>query len=62
MDFAAASDAAGAVVRRLAGDGVRAWVGEREANDILLAVAEGRIRRVFLQADPARLKRIGLVH
>jgi len=29
---------------------------------ILLAVAEGRIRRVFLQADPARLKRIGFVH
>jgi len=29
---------------------------------ILLAVAEGRIRRVFLQADPARLKRIGLIH
>ena len=29
---------------------------------ILLAVAEGRIRRVFLQADPARLKRIGFIH
>src|SRR2546425_608695 len=29
---------------------------------ILLGVAEGRIRRVFLQADPARLKRIGFVH
>jgi RNA polymerase sigma-70 factor, ECF subfamily len=29
---------------------------------ILLAVAGGRIRRVFLQADPARLQHIGLVH
>ncbi|HWE22474.1 MAG TPA: sigma-70 family RNA polymerase sigma factor [Myxococcales bacterium] len=29
---------------------------------ILLAVAEGRIRRLFLQADPARLKHVGLVH
>ena len=29
---------------------------------MLLAVAEGRIRRVFLQADPRRLKPIGFVH
>jgi hypothetical protein len=29
---------------------------------ILLAVAGGRIRRVFFQADPARLKRVGLIH
>jgi len=28
---------------------------------ILLAVENGRIRRVFLQADPARLKRVGLL-
>jgi len=28
---------------------------------ILLSLADGRIRRVFLQADPARLKRIGLM-
>lgn len=40
MDFAAACEAAGVVVRPFAGDGVRASVGEREANDILLAVAE----------------------
>jgi len=29
---------------------------------ILLSVADGRIRRVFLQADPTRLKRIGLIN
>lgn len=29
---------------------------------ILLAVADGRIQRVFLQADPTRLQRIGLIH
>lgn len=40
VDFAAACEAAGVVVRPFAGDGVRASVGEREANDILLAVAE----------------------
>jgi len=29
---------------------------------ILLSVADGRIRRVFLQADPTRLQRIGLIN
>jgi RNA polymerase sigma-70 factor, ECF subfamily len=29
---------------------------------ILLAVAGGQILRVFLQADPARLERVGLIH
>ena len=29
---------------------------------LLLAVAAGRIQRVFLQADPARLQRIRLIH
>jgi len=29
---------------------------------ILLSIADGRIRRVFLQADPTRLKRIGLIN
>jgi RNA polymerase sigma-70 factor, ECF subfamily len=29
---------------------------------ILLAVAEGRIRRLFLQADPARLTHVALIH
>ena len=46
-------------------NGQPAIVALREGNPlvaILLAVAEGRIRRVFLQADPARLKRIGLIH
>lgn len=29
---------------------------------LLLAVADGRIQRIFLQADPARLRHIGLIH
>jgi RNA polymerase sigma-70 factor (ECF subfamily) len=29
---------------------------------ILLAVADGRIRRLFLQADPARLTHVALIH
>jgi RNA polymerase sigma-70 factor (ECF subfamily) len=29
---------------------------------LLLAVADGRIQRIFLQADPARLKHIGLMN
>jgi len=38
-DFAAAADDAGIVVRPFTGDGVRASIGETEANDRLLAVA-----------------------
>ncbi|MGI8646444.1 MAG: aminotransferase class I/II-fold pyridoxal phosphate-dependent enzyme, partial [Nocardioides sp.] len=38
-DLAAAADAAGIVVRPFAGDGVRASIGEPEANSRLLAVA-----------------------
>ncbi|MDR3079433.1 MAG: histidinol-phosphate transaminase [Streptomyces sp.] len=40
MDFAAACERAGVVVRPFAGEGVRASIGEREANDILLTVTE----------------------
>ena len=29
---------------------------------ILLSVADGRIRRIFLQADPERLERVGSIH
>ena len=29
---------------------------------LIKVVTRGRIRRVFLQADPARLKHVGLVH
>jgi histidinol-phosphate aminotransferase len=39
VDLAAAADAAGIVVRPFAGDGVRASIGETEANDRLLAMA-----------------------
>jgi histidinol-phosphate aminotransferase len=39
LDFAAACAAAGLVVRPFAGDGARCTIGEREANDRLLAVA-----------------------
>jgi RNA polymerase sigma-70 factor (ECF subfamily) len=39
-----------------------AFDGGRPAVAILLAVADGRIRRLFLQADPARLKHVGLIH
>ncbi|MDN5894618.1 MAG: histidinol-phosphate transaminase [Nocardioides sp.] len=38
-DFAAAADAAGIVVRPFAGEGVRASIGETEANDRLIEVA-----------------------
>jgi histidinol-phosphate aminotransferase len=39
-DFAAACEAAGVVVRPFAGEGARVTVGEPEANDVLLRVAE----------------------
>ncbi|MEU3370695.1 histidinol-phosphate transaminase [Streptomyces sp. NPDC006711] len=41
MDFAAACEAAGVVVRPFAGEGVRVTIGESEANDLFLKVAEG---------------------
>ena len=37
MDFAAACDGAGVVVRPFAGEGARVTIGEPEANDIFLA-------------------------
>jgi histidinol-phosphate aminotransferase len=40
MDFAAACEAAGVVVRPFAGEGMRATIGETEANDIFLHAAE----------------------
>nr|WP_206314567.1 histidinol-phosphate transaminase [Streptomyces coryli] len=40
VDFAAACEAAGVVVRPFAGEGVRVSIGETEANDIFLRVAE----------------------
>ena len=39
LDLAAACDRAGVVVRPFAGDGVRASIGEGEANDRLVEVA-----------------------
>jgi histidinol-phosphate aminotransferase len=42
LDFAAAADDAGIVVRPFAGDGVRVSIGEPEANDVLLKVAMQR--------------------
>ncbi|MER0446985.1 histidinol-phosphate transaminase [Streptomyces sp. Edi4] len=41
MDFAATCEAAGVVVRPFAGEGVRVTIGETEANDLFLKVAEG---------------------
>ncbi|MFI6470503.1 histidinol-phosphate transaminase [Streptomyces sp. NPDC050516] len=41
VDFAAACEAAGVVVRPFAGEGVRVTIGESEANDLFLKVAEG---------------------
>ena len=41
LDFAAAADEAGIVVRPFAGEGARVSIGETEANDRLLAVAAG---------------------
>jgi histidinol-phosphate aminotransferase len=38
--FAAACEQAGVVIRPFAGEGVRVTVGENEANDIFLKVAE----------------------
>ncbi|MFG2718709.1 histidinol-phosphate transaminase [Streptomyces sp. NPDC048416] len=40
-DFAAACEAAGVVVRPFVGEGVRVTIGENEANDLFLKVAEG---------------------
>ncbi|MDQ1665660.1 MAG: histidinol-phosphate aminotransferase [Actinomycetota bacterium] len=39
MEFAAACESAGVVVRPFAGDGVRVTIGEPEANDVFLRVA-----------------------
>jgi histidinol-phosphate aminotransferase len=39
VDFAAAADAAGVMVRPFAGEGVRVSIGEPAGNDVLLAVA-----------------------
>ncbi|WP_432012040.1 histidinol-phosphate transaminase [Streptomyces cucumeris] len=39
-DFAAACEAAGVVVRPFPGEGMRATIGEREANDLFLTVTE----------------------
>ncbi|MFI6049813.1 histidinol-phosphate transaminase [Streptomyces violascens] len=41
VDFAAVCEAAGVVVRPFAGEGVRVTIGESEANDLFLKVAEG---------------------
>ncbi|MEU9096626.1 histidinol-phosphate transaminase [Streptomyces sp. NPDC048361] len=41
VDFATACEAAGVVVRPFAGEGVRVTIGESEANDLFLKVAEG---------------------
>jgi histidinol-phosphate aminotransferase len=41
MDFAAACERAGVSIRPFGGDGVRVTVGDREANDVFLAVAAG---------------------
>jgi histidinol-phosphate aminotransferase len=40
LEFAKAADEAGIMVRPFAGDGARVSVGEPEANDVFLAVAE----------------------
>ena len=40
VDFAAACEQAGVVVRPFAGEGVRVTIGETEANDIFLQAAE----------------------
>ncbi|UFQ16789.1 MULTISPECIES: histidinol-phosphate transaminase [Streptomyces] len=40
MDFAAACERAGVVVRPFAGEGMRATIGETEANDIFIQAAE----------------------
>nr|WP_237551499.1 histidinol-phosphate transaminase [Streptomyces sp. SID8367] len=40
LDFAAACEAAGVVVRPFAGEGMRATIGETEANDIFLQAAK----------------------
>ena len=44
-EFAAACEAAGVVVRPFAGEGARVTIGEPEANDLFLRVAEGLRRR-----------------
>jgi histidinol-phosphate aminotransferase len=41
IEFAAACEEAGVVVRPFAGEGVRVTIGENEANDLFLKVAEG---------------------
>ncbi|MFD7815038.1 histidinol-phosphate transaminase [Streptomyces sp. NPDC059785] len=44
LDFAAACEQAGVVVRPFTGEGMRATIGEAEANDIFLKVAEGFLK------------------
>lgn len=39
--FAAACERAGVVIRPFPGEGVRVTIGENEANDIFMKVAEG---------------------
>ncbi|WP_240136936.1 histidinol-phosphate transaminase [Streptomyces sp. MUM 178J] len=41
VDFAAACEKAGVVIRPFAGEGVRVTIGEHEANDVFLKTAEG---------------------
>jgi histidinol-phosphate aminotransferase len=41
VDFAATCEQHGVVVRPFPGEGVRVTIGETEANDIFLKVAEG---------------------
>lgn len=46
-------------------NGEPAVVAYREGRPVmavLVAAAEGRIRHVYLQADPARLRRLGALH
>jgi histidinol-phosphate aminotransferase len=43
VEFAAACEAAGIIVRPFAGDGVRVTIGTAEENDAFLAVAESAL-------------------
>jgi histidinol-phosphate aminotransferase len=45
VEFAAAAEEAGVVVRPFVGDGVRVTIGEREANDRLVGVAADHVSR-----------------
>ncbi|MFJ2828630.1 histidinol-phosphate transaminase [Streptomyces sp. NPDC087263] len=46
LDFAAACEQAGVVVRPFAGEGVRVTIGETEANDIFLKATEGFLKEL----------------